>query len=142
MPQTLREMREAAGLTQAQVAATMNTNRSRVGHIESRYPNVRYQTLLSYIAALGGDVVFTGIAGSDVPASHLVVDPTKEATRRYLEEKSSKAGQMRINAEIASAKELPLQSNQPDPGSDDPGGQIDQPDPERDEDDRGNGQQT
>ncbi|MFG1954874.1 helix-turn-helix domain-containing protein [Micromonospora sp. NPDC048830] len=55
----LREMRERRGLTQQQVADSMNVSQPRVAAIESgELPKAEVGTVARYIAALGGKVKF------------------------------------------------------------------------------------
>jgi transcriptional regulator with XRE-family HTH domain len=52
---TLNELRERRGITQAQVAAQLETSRPNVSRIE-REDDVRMTTLQRYVMALGGEL--------------------------------------------------------------------------------------
>ena len=47
-PQTLADLRRAAGMSQVQVAAKMNVGHSRISQIEAQYPNVQHARTLWY----------------------------------------------------------------------------------------------
>jgi transcriptional regulator with XRE-family HTH domain len=52
----LAERREAAGLTQTQVAARMGTSQSAVARLELAAADVRMSTLQRYAAAIGAEL--------------------------------------------------------------------------------------
>lgn len=149
-PRTLRQLREATGLTQTQVAQRMGVHKTRVSHIEAKYPAVRYDVLLRYVQAIGGYIRLS-VAGMQINLSEIGSDPSLEGTRNYLTENASRAGVKRLGAEAAfspvtyapsaPAEELPLQGDQPESGGDDTGGQVDQPDAQSDQGDGGQRQE-
>jgi ribosome-binding protein aMBF1 (putative translation factor) len=54
----LAEQRQAAGLSQTQVAARMGTSQSAVARLESGIADVRASTLERYAAAVGGQITW------------------------------------------------------------------------------------
>jgi ribosome-binding protein aMBF1 (putative translation factor) len=54
----LAEQRQAAGLSQTQVAARMGTSQSAVARLESGTADVRASTLERYAAAVGGHITW------------------------------------------------------------------------------------
>ena len=54
----LAEQRQAAGLSQTEVAARMGTSQSAVARLESGIANVRASTLERYAAAVGGQITW------------------------------------------------------------------------------------
>ena len=52
----LRQAREAAGLTQAEVARRLNTTKSAISRIENHAEDVRLSTLKRYAAAVGANL--------------------------------------------------------------------------------------
>jgi transcriptional regulator with XRE-family HTH domain len=52
----LVEQRQAAGLSQTQVAARMGTSQSAVARLEAGATDVRASTLERYAAAVGGEI--------------------------------------------------------------------------------------
>src|SRR6516225_4431050 len=55
----LAEQRQAAGLSQTEVAARMGTSQSAVARLESGTADVRASTLERYAAAVGGQITWT-----------------------------------------------------------------------------------
>ena len=55
----LAEQRQAAGLSQTEVAARMGTSQSAVARLESGSADVRASTLERYAAAVGGQITWT-----------------------------------------------------------------------------------
>ncbi len=55
----LTEQRQAAGLSQTEVAARMGTSQSAVARLESGTADVRASTLERYAAAVGGQITWT-----------------------------------------------------------------------------------
>lgn len=58
MVRELAEQRQAAGLSQTEVAARMGTSQSAVARLESGTANVRASTLERYAAAVGGHITW------------------------------------------------------------------------------------
>ena len=54
----LTEQRQAAGLSQTEVAARMGTSQSAVARLESGTADVRASTLERYAAAVGGEITW------------------------------------------------------------------------------------
>jgi ribosome-binding protein aMBF1 (putative translation factor) len=54
----LAEQRQAAGLSQTEVAARMGTSQSAVARLESGLADVRASTLERYAAAVGGQITW------------------------------------------------------------------------------------
>jgi transcriptional regulator with XRE-family HTH domain len=54
----LTEQRQAAGLSQTEVAARMGTSQSAVARLESGTADVRASTLERYAAAVGGQITW------------------------------------------------------------------------------------
>ena len=54
----LAEQRQAAGLSQTEVAARMGTSQSAVARLESGLADVRASTLERYVAAVGGQITW------------------------------------------------------------------------------------
>jgi ribosome-binding protein aMBF1 (putative translation factor) len=54
----LAEQRQAAGLSQTEVAARMGTSQSAVARLESGVADVRASTLERYAAAVGGQITW------------------------------------------------------------------------------------
>jgi transcriptional regulator with XRE-family HTH domain len=54
----LAEQRQAAGLSQTEVAARMGTSQSAVARLESGAADVRASTLERYAAAVGGQITW------------------------------------------------------------------------------------
>jgi ribosome-binding protein aMBF1 (putative translation factor) len=54
----LAEQRQAAGLSQTEVAARMRTSQSAVARLESGTADVRASTLERYVAAVGGQIAW------------------------------------------------------------------------------------
>jgi transcriptional regulator with XRE-family HTH domain len=54
----LAEQRQAAGLSQTEVAARMGTSQSAVARLESGTADVRASTLERYAAAVGGQITW------------------------------------------------------------------------------------
>ena len=52
----LRQAREAAGLTQEQVATQLGTQKSAISRIENYAEDIRLSTLRAYARAVGADV--------------------------------------------------------------------------------------
>lgn len=59
---TLRELRRARALTQAQLAATLRVSQAQVSRIESQ-ADVYLSTLRSYVQAMGGDLELRVVFG-------------------------------------------------------------------------------
>jgi ribosome-binding protein aMBF1 (putative translation factor) len=55
----LAERRQAAGLSQTEVAARMGTSQSAVARLEAGLPDVRASTLERYAAAVGGQITWS-----------------------------------------------------------------------------------
>jgi ribosome-binding protein aMBF1 (putative translation factor) len=55
----LAEQRQAAGLSQTEIAARMGTSQSAVARLESGAADVRASTLERYAAAVGGQIAWT-----------------------------------------------------------------------------------
>ncbi|SRR6266571_1406165 len=55
----LAEQRQAAGLSQTEIAARMGTSQSAVARLESGAADVRASTLERYAAAVGGQITWT-----------------------------------------------------------------------------------
>lgn len=138
VPQTLADLRRAAGLTQAQVAARMGVGDNRVNQIEATYPNVRYDTLTRYVGAIGGGIQIV-VGHTRVFADQLVPDPAQQGTREYLLSRSGRGGNV---VYVPSAEELPLQGEASDPGGDDSGRDVDHADAEGDQGDGGQGEKA
>ena len=64
----LAEQRQAAGLSQTEVAARMGTSQSAVARLESGTADVRASTLERYAAAVGGQITWR-LNGPDEGAS-------------------------------------------------------------------------
>lgn len=139
-PRTLADLRKAAGLEVQQLAERMGLHRTRVTAIEARYPNVNYGTLVRYIEALGGSIQFT-VGTAHAYADQLIPDPDKRGTRKYMDSRPGMGSLVYVPASAA-AKELPLQGDAAQPGGDDTGGQVDQPDAESNQGDSDQGQQA
>lgn len=137
-PYLLSDLRRAAGLTQEQVADLMGVTKKRVNQIEASYPGVRYDTLVRYLKAMGGHMQVT-VKGLRVNIDEIDADPGLEATREWLRS-SQKRGVQRMKTG-GSAEELVLQGQQTDPGGDDTGGQVDQPDSQSDQGDSSQGEE-
>lgn len=135
---TLADLRRQSGVSQAQIAERMGITQPRVSHLEARYPNIRYEKLIAYLEAIGVDLRFIGPGGINIAAHDVGADPTRvvDALKR-----SSASGVQRLIQEASAAKELPLQGNEPQPGGDDTGRNIDQADPESDQRDGAERQQ-
>lgn len=71
----LVDLRTKAGLSQTEVSRRMGVNKARVGQIERDYPSVRFDTVESYIRALGGDLCIFGIGEDDVMTRDIAPDP-------------------------------------------------------------------
>ena len=54
----LAEQRQAAGLSQTEIAARMGTSQSAVARLESGTPDVRASTLDRYASAVGGQITW------------------------------------------------------------------------------------
>jgi transcriptional regulator with XRE-family HTH domain len=54
----LAEQRQAAGLSQTEIAARMGTSQSAVARLESGTADVRASTLERYAAAVGGQITW------------------------------------------------------------------------------------
>lgn len=144
-PQTLADLRRAAGMSQVQVAAKMNVGHSRISQIEAQYPNVQHARLMAYIEAIGGRVLFNIARIGDIATDQLVPDASRDKTRAR-QEVVSKRGRQRQNPinlarTKSAAEELPLQGQTSEPGGDDTGREVDHPDPERDQGDESHSQQ-
>lgn len=135
---TLADLRRQAGLTQAQVAEHMGVTPGRISHLEARYPYIKYERLLAYMQAIGTELRFTGPNGINVYA-HQMGEDTSRTTDAL--DRASAAGRERRKREHSAAKELPLQGDQPQPGSDDTGREVDQADPQGDQSDGAQRQQ-
>ncbi len=61
----LAEQRQAAGLSQTEVAARMGTSQSAVARLESGIADVRASTLERYAAAVGGQITWTLIRAEE-----------------------------------------------------------------------------
>lgn len=144
-PATLADLRKAAGLSQKDVATRMGVGQARISQIEQDYPNLKFPVITAYVEALGGHIALTGIAGRTVPASDVRPthrDPESALKRRRLQRK----GIARLDATAAFSllppEELVLQGEQPHTSGNDTRGQIDHPDPQRDQSDSGQCQQS
>lgn len=138
-PTTLADLRRQAGVTQAQIAQHMGVTQSRVSHLEARYPNVRYEKLVAYMTALGADLRFVGPNGINIAATDVHADPHRVVDAL---DRASASGVQRLNPTPApSAEELPLQGNQPEPGGDEPGREVDEADADNDAGDSSQGQE-
>lgn len=143
-PQTLADLRRAAGMSQAQVAAKLNVGHPRISQIEAQYPNVQHARLMAYIEAIGGRVLFNIAKIGDIATDQLVPDASRDKTRER-QELVSRRGRERQNPvnrarAKSSSEELPLQGETAQPGGDDTGREVDEPDPERDQGDESHGQ--
>jgi len=132
------DLRRAASLTQAQVAQRMGVTAKRVSQIEAAYPAVRYDTLVSYLQALGGHIRLT-VKDLEINLDDIGADPDLESTRAWLKS-SRKRGIARMQGEQSVAEELVLQGEQSGTGDDDTGRHVDQPDAQGDQGDSGQGQ--
>lgn len=65
----LAAQRQAAGLSQTEVAARMGTSQSAVARLESGTADLRASTLERYAAAIGGEITWHAHAGHDGPGS-------------------------------------------------------------------------
>lgn len=128
----LSDLRREAGLTQEVVADRMGVHKRRVGQIEAAYPNVRFDTLTKYMDALGGTIRFV-VGKMDARHDRIITDPDLEATREWM----TSARRRGIQKMRGSAEELVLQGEQPEPGGDDTGGQVDHADAQSDQGDGG-----
>lgn len=126
----LSDLRRAAGMTQVQVAEHMSVTKKRVNQIEAKYPAVRYDTLVKYLQAIGGHMRLT-VKDLEVDLDQIGADPNLEATREWMES-SSRRGIQRMRGESA-REELVLQGEQPEPGDDDTGRDVDQADAQGDQ---------
>jgi transcriptional regulator with XRE-family HTH domain len=138
-PRSLADLRRKAGLSESQVAQRMGLTKGRIQQIEAKYPGVNYDTLVRYITALGGSIQFT-VGTTHVYADQIGPDPDKAGTRRYLERRPG-MGSL-VYQPSRATEELPLQGDAAEPSGDDTGGQVDQPDAERDQGDSDQGQQV
>ena len=59
----LRQAREAAGLTQAEVAKQLGTQKSAISRIENHAEDVRLSTLRAYAKALGAQLHIQIVSG-------------------------------------------------------------------------------
>lgn len=134
---TLADLRKSTGLTQRQVATRMGVNQPRVSQIEKDFPNLHFQVVSSYIAALGGHLALTGIAGHTVPADDVRATPRDAGAQANRRQRSLQGAALLRSA----AEELVLQRNQAQPGGDDTGRDVDHPDAESDQSDRAQSQQ-
>lgn len=141
VPRTLKELREAAGMTQVQVGERMGTNRQRISHIEARYPAIRFDVLVRYVQALDGHIRLD-VADLQINLDEISADESLVATRTYLKEAASARGVAQMNLKRSAAKELVLQTGETEPGDDDTGGQVDHADAQGDQGDRGQGEKA
>jgi ribosome-binding protein aMBF1 (putative translation factor) len=79
----LAEQRQAAGLSQTEIAARMGTSQSAVARLESGTADVRASTLERYAAAVGGQITWTlarpGEGASEMTQpDHLDAQPARE----------------------------------------------------------------
>lgn len=138
VPHTLKELREAAGMTQMQVAERMGLNRQRISHIEAKYPAIRLDVLIRYMQAIDAHI-WVAVGGLHVDLDDIGSDKTREATRAYLKEKASGPGLAQMGLRRSAAEELPLQRGETEPGDDDTGGHVDHADTQSDQ---GDGQES
>lgn len=76
---TLARLREAARLTQEQVAKSMGVGRPQVSRIEAQFPGVPFVSLLAYLKAIGAeDVVLSHPVLGEIPITDVVADPTRQ----------------------------------------------------------------
>lgn len=121
MPQTLAELRKAAGLSQSAVAKRMGVNQPRVSQIEKDFPNLHYLVVASYMRAItdgqGTFVTVTGqpIALDEIRPDDRPTDPDAASRRRQRQ----REGTAKMNS--AAAKELPLEKSHAHTGGDDTG---------------------
>jgi transcriptional regulator with XRE-family HTH domain len=144
LPHTLADLRREAGLTKAEVGRRMSVHPSRVGQIEAHYPRVRFHSLVSYMNAIGHTIRFIG-AGSSIAADQVGPDPRVAGYRVHQSHASEKGRERLITASqqaSAPAEELILQGQAAQPGGDHTGREVDQPDPDSDQGDEGEGQQS
>lgn len=142
-PYLLSDLRRAAGMTQAQMAKRMGVSEKRVSQIEARYPSVRYDTLVSYVQALGGHIQLT-VGSLKINIDQIGADAALEGTREWMKS-SRRRGAVRLDAMAvfsALPKELPLQGEASDPGGDDSGRDVDHADAEGDQGDGGQGEEA
>lgn len=139
-PRTLADLRKDAELTQQEVAERMGVNQPRVSQIERDYPNLHLTVVSSYIQAIGGQILLADADGRTAVATE--VQPTHwdaESLAKIRERR--RQGTKIMNAASAPTEKLPLQGDQPEPGSDHTGGQVDHPNPESDQGDSGQRQE-
>lgn len=138
MPKTLADLRRARGLTITQVADRMDVSRQHVTNIEARFPNLNYDTVSRYLAAIDGRIQFQA-GDARAYADELIPDPDKKGTREYRAARKGMGDLVYVPSRPA--EELPLEEGEPGPGSDDTGREVDQPNPQSDQADREDGQQ-
>ena len=77
---TLTDLREAAGLSQKQVAERMGVSRGRIPQIEADYPNVHHLVAMRYLDAVGASVRIV-VGGLRMDAGELVEDVNRVLTK-------------------------------------------------------------
>jgi transcriptional regulator with XRE-family HTH domain len=134
---TLADLRRLAGLHQSDVAKRMGVNRPRVSQIERDFPNLQYQVVARYLQALGAAAVT--IRGTKTLLGDIRADPRSVGAQVNRESRS--AFRTSRPTTQTSPEEQPLQGDQPEPGGDDTGRDVDEADPEGDQRDGAQGEQ-
>lgn len=137
MPQTLADLRRARGLSQAQMAERIGVNQPRISQIERDFPNLHYQVVANYFRALDDNVTLV-VGDIHIDLGGIQPDPRSPGAQTNRNVRLAK-GMAHLTSRTA--KELPLEQSQPHTGADDTGREVDQPDPQRDQADREDGQQ-
>lgn len=137
----LSDLRREASMTQLEVAERMGVSKKRVSQIEALYPNIRYDTLINYLEAVGGYMQL-GVGALRIRHDQIVSDPNLEGTREWKRVNSERGVKHFAVGQRALSEELPLQGDQTDTGSDDTGGQVDHADTQSDQGDSGQRQQS
>lgn len=110
MPKTLADLRRRAGLSQTDVAKRMGVNQSRVSQIEATYPDVKHASVLAYITAIGGTIMFVDNSGTFLDAQ-IAADRERDLTRESMSRSSQKGADILRRSASTATEELPLEQS-------------------------------
>jgi transcriptional regulator with XRE-family HTH domain len=140
-PLTLADLRRKAQVKQSDIARAMGLTAGQVSRIEADFPEVAFPKVQAYLKALGGHIIFTEWDLGDVWADRVIADPDRQDARERRKQDRHRDPTRRSSDKHSAPEELVLQGQTPETSGDPSGRDVDQPDPERHQDDEGHRQQ-
>lgn len=134
---TLAQLRQARGLSQSAVAERMGVGQARISQIEKDFPNLHYTVVANYFRAID-TAPRISLGGQGFTLDDIRAAPRSGGAQANRRSRSADG----IAKLQSAAEELPLKQRDTDPGSDNPGWGVDQPDTQSDQADNKNGKDT